>query len=535
MEGKVTMNLLTIRGSRAIPLVIFAGALLSACGGGGSGGGTPPNLTGTAATGAPVVGAMLSAKCQNGTFATATTSAAGTFGLNVPRADFPCALQVSGGNLPAGIPALYSFAASSGNTNVTPLTDLALAMKVNSLLAQSLTNWFANPAKTDEIANALAAASDALRSALAAAGYTVPSGWGVGSTAPFSAAFTPNPASDPFDKLLETLAAAIKASTLADFAALRDLLIDGGSLPEPASSPDPIDPVDPSGLTPIGTGAALAGSDGATGTLSGTTYTYTANVGWDTFGGATGVFGAYKPVGSSFDGVSRWTIDGLPATIGTHSCNVKNGLPRVMLFTGAGAPSYSSANCVIQVTAVTSGAITGRFATDLVSLFGDGKSIAGTVTDGYFRKAVSGIGEALPAGEVGASFKVDGETYRYVEASDFSFEDFAGLIAAPQTGDRANPGFPVGIQINSIPNALGTYACDSFKDNAYRKANIWFYWYGKTYIAGARASIGTGPDGSSCSVTVTKPKPNFEGSFSGTFINEDGDSLTVTDGLFRLQ
>jgi hypothetical protein len=86
-----------------------------------------------------------------------------------------------------------------------------------------------------------------------------------------------------------------------------------------------------------------------------------------------------------------------------------------------------------------------------------------------------------------------------------------------------------------VPNALGTYACDSHQGNVWRKVNIWFYWNAKFYNAGARQSSGTGPTGSSCSITVTQVLPNFEGSFSGTFVNSDGDSITVTEGLFRLQ
>lgn len=525
------MNLRTLRLGLAIPAAIVTGALLTACGSDSSSGSSgttapTPNVTGTAATGAPVIGASVTAKCQNSTTVSGTTIAGGAFSLTVPTADFPCALQISGGNLPAGTPALYSFATGSGNFNVTPLSDLALAVQVNTLAGLTLSQWFASPSNMSAIASALATASDALRTALSTAGYIIPAAWGAGSTAPFTATFTANPTSDPFDQLLEALADAIADSgTLTDYAALRDALVAGGTLP------DPVEPTDPPDLEMTGDGAALADGDGATGTLNGTTYTYTANVGWDTFGGATGTFGAYLPVGDSFDGITRWRIEGLPATVGTHYCNSSgNGLPRIML-----SGNYTSGQCVIEVISVTNGAITGRFATEMIDIWGDGESIAGTVTDGYFRKAVTGVGEALPDGEIGASFKVDGVTYRHPGANSLAFEEFAGMSALPANGDSANPGFPVGVQIHTVPNALGTYACDSHQGNVWRKVNIWFYWNAKFYNAGARQSSGTGPTGSSCSITVTQVLPNFEGSFSGTFVNSDGDSITVTEGLFRLQ
>ena len=527
------MKLINFRRGLAIPTAIVTGVMLTACGGGGGGGGNAQpaaSLTGTAATGAPVVGATLTAKCQNSNNVTGTTSATGTFALNIPSADFPCALQIIGGNLPAGIPALYSFATSSGNTNVTPLTDLALALQINALASQTLSQWFASPSNMSGIASALVAASDTLRTKLAAAGYTIPVNWTVGSTALFTSAFTPNPASDPFDQLLESIARAITSGALADYTALRTSMVAGGTLPTPVA------PTIPAGLQPIGDGTALAGVNGATGTLNGTTRTYTANVGWDTFGGATGIFGAFLPVGNSFDGVTRWRIEGLPATVGTHQCHSDNTglLPRVMLMTGGGA-GYTSGNCVIEVTSVTNGTITGRFATELIDLWGDGKSIAGTVTDGYFQKAAATDGVALPAGEIGASFTVAGVTYSYPFVLNLNQEEYAGIGASPGFSEpaRSSPGFPHGVKIQTVPNQLGTYACGSHQGNEWRRVSIGFHWNGVDYSAGAYASSGTGPAGASCSITVTKVLPDFEGSFTGTFVSSTGDSIIVTDGLFR--
>ena len=108
------------------------------------------------------------------------------------------------------------------------------------------------------------------------------------------------------------------------------------------------------------------------------------------------------------------------------------------------------------------------------------------------------------------------------------------MSALPANGDSANPGFPVGIQLHTVPNALGTYACDSHQGNTWRKVNMWFHWNGVTYGAGARQSSSTDTSGSSCSITVTKVSPNFEGSFNATFVS-GATTITVTEGLFRLQ
>lgn len=118
-------------------------ALLAACGGddasiagGGSGGPPTTTLTGTAAVGAPISGATISAKCKSGTApAPVTTGANGGYGLVVPTTAFPCVIRSSGGTVVGGsttAPTLHSFATTTGTANVTPLTDLALALQVNN-------------------------------------------------------------------------------------------------------------------------------------------------------------------------------------------------------------------------------------------------------------------------------------------------------------------------------------------------------------------------------------------------------------------
>lgn len=506
-------------------LAATAVLLLAACGSDNPTATAPADtLTGTAATGAPVTGASVSAKCSSGaTFAT-TTRSNGSYGMVVPAGAFPCAVRLSGGSLPAGTTALHSFAPAPGITNITPLTDLALALRVNATTGQTLATWFGTPSNWAGIEAALGDSVDDLRDALLAAGYTLPATWTPGSTVPITAGFTPDPASDAMDQLLEALAAAIAdpGSSLADYNALLAAFTAAPTLPAAA---DP-------GLT--GDGAALGDSDGVTGTLSATTYTHTANVQWSAL--IAGSFAAFKENGGSFDALTRWQLTGLPASIGTYACKSDSQglLPRVQLQVAGvlrdTAPAGGS--CVIKITSVSDNYITGQFKATLVDMSGN---VVGTVSDGFFRKAAAtGGGGGLPDGEEGASFTIDDVDYRYSRAYAADYDGFQGMAALP--AEAGSPGYPIGIQIHTLPSTTGTYACDETADgsNPYRKVNIWFYWNGKYYTAGNRANPDPGPAGSSCSITLTSVGDTLAGSFSGTFVASDDSSVTVSNGLFRL-
>ncbi|HEY0915306.1 MAG TPA: hypothetical protein VGE22_10580 [Solimonas sp.] len=194
----------------------------------------PATLTGTAAFGAPVAGGTVTAKCSNGSgFPTAvTTNAQGVFSGQVAPSALPCALRVSGGNLPAAYGSLHSLATASGRTNVTPLTDLVLALAVNSAAGQSLAAWFANPANLPQVSGSLSTALALLRSALNKAGYVIPSTWTAGSAAPFSAPFDPDPATDPYDALLEQLASGLATGTYEGYTAMLAAFVGGADLPD---------------------------------------------------------------------------------------------------------------------------------------------------------------------------------------------------------------------------------------------------------------------------------------------------------------
>jgi len=114
-------------------------AFLAACGGGGGGGSASPagasgtngtttdlTLSGTAATGKAIAGAIINAKCQVGT-GTATTIADGTYSLVVAGGKLPCVLQITN---PADGSKLHTVVTGSGNTalaNITPLTEMLVA------------------------------------------------------------------------------------------------------------------------------------------------------------------------------------------------------------------------------------------------------------------------------------------------------------------------------------------------------------------------------------------------------------------------
>lgn len=115
---------------RRLSALVAASSLLAACGGGGSSAPPPPppaatlSLQGTAATGAAIAGATVTAKCNGGT-GTATTAADGTYSIVLTAGTLPCVLKVTttSGDL-------YSVATGTGTTvtaNITPFTQLIVA------------------------------------------------------------------------------------------------------------------------------------------------------------------------------------------------------------------------------------------------------------------------------------------------------------------------------------------------------------------------------------------------------------------------
>lgn len=100
--------------------------------GGGGGGASNLTLTGTVATGSPIAGATVDVRCAN-SMGSATTANDGSYNLSVAYGQPPCLLQVEvqygGGPV---IDRLHGYATSSGVANVTPLTDVVLALALGN-------------------------------------------------------------------------------------------------------------------------------------------------------------------------------------------------------------------------------------------------------------------------------------------------------------------------------------------------------------------------------------------------------------------
>ena len=132
----------------AIALTVATVAVLTACGGGDSGPTTataaPATLSGTAAVGFPIVGAVVKVMCASGsTLASQPTSDAGAWQVNLAGQSFPCAAQVTGGtiNKVLNTTPYHAIALTAGTMNITPLTDLIVA---NMALSATPSAWFAS-------------------------------------------------------------------------------------------------------------------------------------------------------------------------------------------------------------------------------------------------------------------------------------------------------------------------------------------------------------------------------------------------------
>ena len=100
-------------------IAIVASLALYGCGGGGN---EPSGqISGTAATGAPITSANVSIKDKNGRITTGRTGADGRYTINVSNMTAPFLLRV-----PSDNGYLYSVATANGTTNIHPYTDLII-------------------------------------------------------------------------------------------------------------------------------------------------------------------------------------------------------------------------------------------------------------------------------------------------------------------------------------------------------------------------------------------------------------------------
>ncbi|OLP04614.1 hypothetical protein BLL52_4302 [Rhodoferax antarcticus ANT.BR] len=100
-------------------------------------------MSGTAAVGAPVVGANVSVTCTSGAKLTSQpTSSSGLWQVVLSDQTFPCAAQLSGGtvNGVTNTLQLHSVALNKGTLNITPITDLVVT---NASQAANPSAWYA--------------------------------------------------------------------------------------------------------------------------------------------------------------------------------------------------------------------------------------------------------------------------------------------------------------------------------------------------------------------------------------------------------
>jgi hypothetical protein len=201
----VLMTTFVSTGFKTSLTAMAAASLLAACGGGGGGTAvTAPTLSGTAATGAPITNGTVSMKCAGGAATTTTTTAAGGWQISLSGQTLPCAIEVSGGNLAAGVK-YQSLALQAGVANITPLTSLIVANAVG----QDPSTWFANPAIATSLASVQAAAiTTAMNTVNNQLGLTAGL---LNNGNPLTSTFQAN-GTDPLDKVLDAIKAALASS-----------------------------------------------------------------------------------------------------------------------------------------------------------------------------------------------------------------------------------------------------------------------------------------------------------------------------------
>lgn len=227
-------------------------SLLAACGGGGGSDAQITQINGTAARGAPLVGAVISLQCAYGGASNVLSDASGSFSIEAVNLAYPCIGQATLGSITYR-GALFE----GGRFNITPMTELLVkvietnvqqasgggagtdfmaALRANSGLAQSVVT------KANEYREATV---ELVRTQLIAVlgeaeAQAIVNSFGSSFD---SVAFTADPGTSPYDAALEqlTVAGVVSASGAISASVIEAAEQAGEELPAP---------------TPGGTGAA---------------------------------------------------------------------------------------------------------------------------------------------------------------------------------------------------------------------------------------------------------------------------------------
>jgi|GEM_PF-6905406 len=205
-------------------------------------------LAGRAAVGAAIPNATVNARCEGGKgfVEEVQTDASGGFTGQVDSSALPCALRVNGG---AEYEMLHSYAESAGTVNITPFTDLIIALAS----ANDPGTWFGQEDYA-VIADNLNQAKSEFLQALVQAGYDLPGD----DFDPFRSGFI---IGDAIDRLLDAFSQA--ARDLVNVESYQELvdLISSGNLE--TIPPAPQEPGD--GGSGGGNGGGDSGGDGGDG------------------------------------------------------------------------------------------------------------------------------------------------------------------------------------------------------------------------------------------------------------------------------
>lgn len=167
---------------------------------------TAQTLSGTAATGMPIIAGNVMVVCASGSNLSTQTSVSGAWTVTLSGQTLPCAVQASGGTVNGVVntSTFHSLALSLGTVNITPLTDLIVA----NLVGQAPGVWFngLNGATLGQTATATAVntALANLRNAL----VSVNGMSGLASINPITTSFSAV-SGNPIDDMLEALQAAL--------------------------------------------------------------------------------------------------------------------------------------------------------------------------------------------------------------------------------------------------------------------------------------------------------------------------------------
>ncbi|CAN0601391.1 unnamed protein product, partial [Ectocarpus sp. 12 AP-2014] len=156
---------------------------------------------------------------------TVTTDDSGGFEGQVETSSLPCALQVTGEGTAQR---LHSYTDAPGTVNITPFTDLIIALTATI----TPTTWFDQEDRTTAVGE-LEQQKNLFLNTLQEKNYTFPGD----DFDPFSTRFEIN---DDADQLLEAFSAALADSpTIANYEELVNLISSGnlGSIPEALTSP----------------------------------------------------------------------------------------------------------------------------------------------------------------------------------------------------------------------------------------------------------------------------------------------------------